>query len=185
MATNPHPALPQREREKTMKLIAELANSEHEISLDLDEPVVIATVDGRNHELEVRELGNGDYLLIEGSRVFRCRVSGVSDTHNAFGVALRGRNYDVSVIDPKRLRSGHTSGAHHHGSAQIVSPMPGKVVRVLVAVGDSVEAGQGVIVVEAMKMQNELKSPKTGVVASINADAGATVNAGDVLVVIE
>jgi biotin carboxyl carrier protein len=63
--------------------------------------------------------------------------------------------------------------------------MPGKVVRVLVEAGQAVEAGQGVVVVEAMKMQNELKSPKAGAVAEVRVEPGATVNAGDVLVVIE
>jgi biotin carboxyl carrier protein len=63
--------------------------------------------------------------------------------------------------------------------------MPGKIVRVLVQAGDKVEAGAGIIVVEAMKMQNEMKAPKAGAVVSINADEGATVNAGDVLAVIE
>jgi len=63
--------------------------------------------------------------------------------------------------------------------------MPGKVVRVLVAAGTTVEAGAGIIVVEAMKMQNEMKAPKAGVVVSVNAEAGATVNAGDVLAVID
>jgi biotin carboxyl carrier protein len=62
--------------------------------------------------------------------------------------------------------------------------MPGKIVRVLVEIGAEVEAGAGVVVVEAMKMQNEMKSPKSGVVVSINAETGATVNAGDVLAVI-
>ena len=63
--------------------------------------------------------------------------------------------------------------------------MPGKVVRVLVEEGQEVEAGQGVVVVEAMKMQNELKSPKSGHVAELRAEPGSTVNAGDVLVVVE
>jgi biotin carboxyl carrier protein len=63
--------------------------------------------------------------------------------------------------------------------------MPGKIVRVLVEVGAQVETGTGIVVVEAMKMQNEMKSPKAGVVVSINAETGATVNAGDVLAVIE
>jgi biotin carboxyl carrier protein len=100
-------------------------------------------------------------------------------------VTVRGRSYDITISDPKRLRSGHGSGSHDHGSAEIVSPMPGKVVRVLVAAGAQVEAGDGIVVVEAMKMQNELKSPKAGLIVSINCEAGATVNAGDVLAVIE
>jgi len=83
------------------------------------------------------------------------------------------------------LRSTHSASTQHAGAAEIVSPMPGKIVRVLVEVGTQVETGTGIVVVEAMKMQNEMKSPKAGVVVSINAETGATVNAGDVLAVIE
>jgi biotin carboxyl carrier protein len=67
----------------------------------------------------------------------------------------------------------------------VLAPMPGKVVRVLVEEGQEVEAGAGLVVVEAMKMQNELKSPKKGTVAELRARPGATVNAGDVLAVVE
>ena len=103
----------------------------------------------------------------------------------AVTVVLRGLSYEVAVVDPKRLRSGESAGAHQAGAAEIVSPMPGKIVRVLVRAGDKVEAGAGIIVVEAMKMQNEMKAPKAGSVVSINAEEGATVNAGDVLAVVE
>ena len=71
------------------------------------------------------------------------------------------------------------------GKKKIVAPMPGKVVRVLVKEGAEVEAGQGVVVVEAMKMQNELKSPKQGTVQKVIAVEGANVNAGDVLLIVE
>jgi biotin carboxyl carrier protein len=98
---------------------------------------------------------------------------------------VRGSDYDVAVSDPTRLRSGQASGAHHTGAAEIVSPMPGKIVRILVEPGTHVEAGAGVVVVEAMKMQNEMKAPKAGVVVSIKTEEGATVSAGDVLAVIE
>jgi biotin carboxyl carrier protein len=91
----------------------------------------------------------------------------------------------VKIVDPKRLRSGQNSDRHHHGVAEILAPMPGKVVRVHTEAGASVEKGAGVVVVEAMKMQNEMKSPRAGVVVSINEKPGDTVNAGDVLAVIE
>ena len=68
---------------------------------------------------------------------------------------------------------------------EILAPMPGKVVRVHTEAGANVEKGEGVVVVEAMKMQNEMKSPRTGVVVSVKVKAGDTVNAGDVLAVIE
>ena len=144
-----------------------------------------ASVDGRAYELEVRELGDGEYLLISGTNMFRCRLNSKHNSPNSMEVALRSRSYDVAIIDPKRLRSAHTSGVHDHGTAKIVSPMPGKVVRILVEQGAQVAAGDGIVVVEAMKMQNELKSPKAGIVSSINAEVGVTVNAGDVLAVIE
>jgi biotin carboxyl carrier protein len=168
-----------------MKLKAQLGGNEHEISLDFNHSAVFAKVDSRPYEVEVRQLADGQYLFVNGSTVYRCRVEANRDSQNSFEVVLRGRTRDVVLIDPKRLRSTHTAGAHYSGAAQIVSPMPGKVVRVLVEAGAQVEAGTGIVVVEAMKMQNELKSPKAGIVVSINAEPGATVNAGDVLAVIE
>ncbi|HWS52852.1 MAG TPA: acetyl-CoA carboxylase biotin carboxyl carrier protein subunit, partial [Pyrinomonadaceae bacterium] len=93
--------------------------------------------------------------------------------------------YEVALADPKRLRGARASAAHDGGRAQLAAQMPGRVVRVLVEAGQEVEAGQPVVVVEAMKMQNEMKSPKAGTVAEVRAQPGATVNPGDVLVVIE
>jgi biotin carboxyl carrier protein len=168
-----------------MKLTARLSGENYEVSLSLNGGLAIAKIDGRDYELEVRALGRGEYLLINGSNVYRCRLEGQHNANNSFAVTARGISYNVDIIDPKRLRSARSSAAHDHAAAQIVSPMPGKVVRVLVKVGAKVAAGTGIIVVEAMKMQNEMKAPKAGVVASINAEAGATVNAGDVLAVIE
>ena len=168
-----------------MKLTAQLSGNEHEISLDFDNGIAFAEVDARRYEIEIRELGEGQYLLVEGSRIHRCRVERKRDSPNSFEVVQRGLTRDITITDPKRLRSTNSAGAHHSGAAQIVSPMPGKIVRVLVEVGARVEIGAGIVVVEAMKMQNEMKSPKAGAVVSINAEPGATVNAGDVLAVIE
>lgn len=168
-----------------MKLNAQLRDTNHEMGIDLAGDAVNATIEGRSYEIRFRELDGGEILLFRGADVFRCRVDAKRDSRNSFEVSLRGRSYDVNIVDPKRMRSGELAGAHHHGSAEIVSPMPGKVVRVLVEAGKQVEAGDGIVVVEAMKMQNEMKSPKAGVVVSINAEVGATVNAGDVLAVIE
>ena len=99
------------------------------------------------------------------------------------------QSIDLRLIEKPRhcemMRSSENAAGHGHGAAEIVSPMPGKVVRVLIEQGTMVEAGAGIIVVEAMKMQNEMKAPKAGVVVSINVAPGATVNAGDVLAIIE
>ena len=171
-----------------MKLKAQLSGKEHEVSLSVAGGAVRVAVDDRHYDLLVRELASGEYLLISGSNIYKCRVSargGAVAAGQSLAVVLRGRNYEVAVIDPRRLRSGQSAGTHHAGAAEIVSPMPGKIVRVLVQAGDKVEAGAGIIVVEAMKMQNEMKAPKAGIVVSINAEEGATVNAGDVLAVVE
>jgi biotin carboxyl carrier protein len=171
-----------------MKLKAQLLGQEHQVSLSVAEDKVDVTVDDRPYDLQVRELAPGEYLLINGSTVYTCRVAQRRDSlpgNQSFEVVLRGKNYEVALIDPKRLRSAASAAGHHTGAAEIVSPMPGKIVKILVQPGAEIEAGAGVIVVEAMKMQNEMKAPKAGTVVSIEVAEGATVNAGDVLAVIE
>jgi biotin carboxyl carrier protein len=89
----------------------------------------------------------------------------------------------VSVIDPRRYRKGAGS-ILAEGRQQVTAPMPGKVIRVLVKPGDTVKAGQGIVVVEAMKMQNEVKSPKAGTIEKLLIVEGQPVNAGDALAVV-
>jgi biotin carboxyl carrier protein len=97
---------------------------------------------------------------------------------------VNGTAFTVEVFDPRDRRAAARGGSQR-GSLQVTASMPGKIVRVLAAPGDQVEEGQGLVVVEAMKMQNEMKSPKAGRVVEVRTQAGATVSAGDVLVVIE
>ena len=99
-------------------------------------------------------------------------------------VSVNGRILQVEVFDPRDLRAAGR-GSSKDGRQEILSPMPGKVIRVLAAVGDTVEEGQGLVVVEAMKMQNEMKSPKSGKVTEVRTKADATVAAGEILLVIE
>jgi biotin carboxyl carrier protein len=98
---------------------------------------------------------------------------------------LRGRCAAVVVNGRRTGRGAADTGAGAEGEQKIVAPMPGRVVRVLVAAGDDVEARQPVVVVEAMKMENELRSPKSGRVKDVAVAAGASVEAGRVLMVIE
>ena len=173
-----------------MKLNVHLSGQEHDVSLTFNEREETASVsvDGRSYEVEVRELGDGHYMFLSGTRVSKVRVEnhpGARASTGQFEVLLSGHSYEVTVIDPRHLRSGETAAAHSAGTAQIISPMPGKIVRVLVEPGARVEAGEGIVVVEAMKMQNEMKAPKAGTVVSVNAEVGATVSAGDVLAIIE
>ncbi|HTC49832.1 MAG TPA: biotin/lipoyl-containing protein [Candidatus Aquilonibacter sp.] len=92
--------------------------------------------------------------------------------------------FAAEVRDPRSLR-GRSRAQEERGPRKIVAPMPGKVVRVLVREGDEVELGAGMAVVEAMKMQNEIKSPKKGKVQKVLVSEGAAVNAADVLAIVE
>jgi biotin carboxyl carrier protein len=168
-----------------MKLTAEIENEKHALDFKRDGERVIAEVDGRRYEIAVREPESGIYLLIADGHVYECRVER-SEAHAGLSHVHTGSySYAITLADPKRLRAGQSAGAQSDGSAQIVAVMPGKVVRVLVEQGATVLAGQGLVVVEAMKMQNEMKSPRDGRVVELGASVGATVNAGDVLAVIE
>ena len=167
-----------------MKLKAQIGDREEELLIKLEDGRISAEIGNRVYELEVREIEPDCYLFFFHQNVHECRVSERA-AEKVFDVRIRGRSHAVTIVDPKRLRSGQNSDRHHHGVAEIRAQMPGKVVRVQTEAGKSVEKGAGVIVVEAMKMQNEMKSPRDGMIVSINVQAGDTVNAGDVLAVIE
>jgi len=92
--------------------------------------------------------------------------------------------FTAEVQDPRAWQGRKHGAAEMEGQQQIVAPMPGKVIRLLVKVGDEVEAGQGLVVVEAMKMQNEIRSPKTGKVERIQVKEAQAVNAGELLCVV-
>jgi biotin carboxyl carrier protein len=164
-----------------MKLNAEIAGHNHAVILQDG----CAEVDGRRYEFEVHESGPNGYLLISQGRVFNCRIEGRPESGREIDVIVGTTVYAVTITDPKRLRSATPASAHGSDAARIVASMPGKVVRVMVEVGARVAAGEGIVVVEAMKMQNEMKSPKAGTVVALSVQAGATVNGGDVLAVIE
>jgi biotin carboxyl carrier protein len=120
----------------------------------------------------------GCYSVLIGRRAIRV----VPDDLGSFIAETRA--LAVEVFDPRDLRAKQ-DGPASHGGQQVRAPMPGKVVRVLVSADESVREGQGLVVVEAMKMQNEMKSLVAGRVTEVRARAGATVKAGEVLVVIE
>jgi len=138
-------------------------------------------VDGGEIEIDA-VLARRDVLsiLIEGKAYEIKRERTAVDMHLWVGSA----RYAVQLRDPRSLRS-RAVAEDGKGPRKLLAPMPGKVVRVLVTEEAEVEAGQGVLVVEAMKMQNEIKSPKKGVVRKLMATEGAAVNAGDVLAVVE
>jgi biotin carboxyl carrier protein len=135
-----------------------------EIPVDavLTRPDVLSILlDGKSYEIKYERAGNDVHLWVGPER------------------------YEVEVRDPRSLRDRQTRGSRETGPQKLAALMPGKVVRLLVSEKTAVEAGQGILVVEAMKMQNEIKSPKKGVVAKIVVSEGERVNAGDVLAIVD
>ena len=168
-----------------MKLHAKLGDYEGDVDIRIEDSRVSASVDNRTYELVLHRSVENRLLLVTDGRVFDCTVDGKIESGSPVEVTVDTECYAITLTDPRRLRSASAAGALAGGLARIAAPMPGKIVRVLVEAGAQVEAGEGVIVVEAMKMQNEMKSPRAGKVVTVNVEVGATVNAGDVLAVIE
>ena len=159
-------------------------------------------IDGAAHKLELARDGNRWSCRLDGREL---EADAVITRHDILSIVIQGTHYEVKrertpsdlhfwvknsrfqveVRDPRSLRGRKAAAGAGEGPQKLTAPMPGKIVRILLAAGAEVEAGQGVLVVEAMKMQNELKSPKKGVVKQVLAREGAAVNAGEVLAIVE
>jgi len=158
-------------------------------------------IDGKNHRLELNRasenwscrldgreievdavLARPDVLSLRiGNKAYEVKCERVAGEQHLWVGSAR---FAVEVRDPRSLR-GRARAVDDHGPKKLTAPMPGKVVRVLVSAGTEVAAGAGVLVVEAMKMQNEIKSPKKGTIQKVLVSEGAAVNAGDVLAIVE
>jgi biotin carboxyl carrier protein len=137
--------------------------------------------DAPPREANVETPEPGVYSVLLGGRSYDAFVE---DTPAGLVVTIEGYRFEIEARDPRRW-SRRTAGAGSDALQSILSPMPGKVVRVLAAPGDVVVPGQGIVVVEAMKMQNELKSNRAGRVLTVATKEGATVTVGELLATIE
>ncbi len=156
----------------------------------------------KKHVVELERLASGWHVTLDGRAV---AVDAAEISPNTLSILLDGQSFEITVtpspdgklqlhtgmrefiaevIDPRAWSGRRHSSVEAEGRQQIVAPMPGKVVRLLVKAGEHVGAGQGLLVVEAMKMQNEIRSPKSGTVERILAQEGQPVNAGEVLCVV-
>jgi biotin carboxyl carrier protein len=134
----------------------------------------------RNANVEIPE--PGVYSVLLDGRMYDARVEETST--GLLVIVIDGYRFEIEVRDPRRW--SRKDRARAGGGVQtLAAPMPGKVVRVLVAAGDTVEAGQGLLVVEAMKMQNEMKASRAGRILSVTVKEGATVAADEILATIE
>jgi biotin carboxyl carrier protein len=167
-----------------METQVEIDAKELKVSLKRSGNRVVAEVEGRRYDLTLFDVEPGVYLVLFNNQVYEYRVDKDSRS-NSLHIHTGNISYNVNVTDPRRWQRDKSSIGHGSGHARIVAPMPGKVVRVMVEVGSNVSAGQGIVVVEAMKMQNEIKTSRDGKVVEILVETGSTVNAGDLLAVIE
>src|ERR1700704_2954182 len=156
-------------------------------------------VSGKSHRLELEKAASGWECRLDGQRV---NVDAVITRRDVSSLLVDGHAYEIKreqsatdlhmwvgttclAVELRDPRSPNKDAGDEKGPRTILAPMPGRVVRLLVAENSEVEAGQGIVVIEAMKMQNEIKSPKKGTVKKISATPGAAVNPGDVLAIVE
>ena len=137
-------------------------------------------IDGVQYEVDSHKLEADFYSILTDGRSYEVSVE---VTRDGYRVRHGAAEQLVTLSDPGR--QAREELADSQGSTAVVAAMPGKVVRVLVSEGDTVEAGQGVVVVEAMKMENEITAPKPGRVRSIAVQPDQTVESGAELLVIE
>jgi len=161
-----------------------------------------AIIDGKSYRLELERADGRWHCRLDGQMV---EVDAVLARRDVISMLIGGKAFEIKrertatdlhlwvgstryaaeLRDPRSLRSRGGAARDQKGPKKLTAPMPGRVVRLLVTENTEVEAGQGVLVVEAMKMQNEIKSPKKGIVQTFAVAEGATVNAGDVLAIVE
>ena len=173
-----------------MKYLLTINGQEHTLEM-IQGKVLSCQFGGVAFEAEVAEVAPGLISLLIGGKSFSARITADAETADGaardsipYSVQVDGTTYAIALSDPRRWT--RTGGAEaREGRQQITAPMAGKVVRILVSEGQRVEPGQGLIVVEAMKMQNEIKSRAPGTVEKILVRGGQAVNAGEPLLVVE
>src|SRR5947209_4549394 len=167
-----------------MAFIAKLGEQSYTIDIEeIGKSVYRVAVDGNEFLVDGKKTGRTNYSLIVDNRSFEIEVD---HTEDEYRVLVDGRNYHVHLVDERRMLVGGTqSGVQLQGRQKVSVPMPGKVVAVLVSEGDKVEKGQGLVIVEAMKMENEVRSPIAGEVKEIKVKTGDAVEGGAVLLIVE
>ena len=157
------------------------------VAVERGEAGYVVVVDGQRHTVDVTSINGAISLIFEDGRSFEVAVAEQPAGSGNLTVHVNGRAVPAVVGTTRAswAKRGHDGAAAGAGPHRVLAPMPGKVVKVLVKAGDQVTARQGVVVVEAMKMENELRTPKPGTVSEVKVSEGASVEAGAVLVVID
>jgi biotin carboxyl carrier protein len=162
-----------------MKFEVQISGKTRTVELQRNSDRWQISLDGAALDADAIEISPNVFSVLLNGESYEVRIAVASDSK--LTLQTRHHEFVAEVVDPRAWRGRHHGAVEAQGRQEIVAPMPGKVVRVLVKAGDKVEAGQGLLVVEAMKMQNEVRSPKTGTVERLLAREGHAVNAGEVL----
>ena len=166
-----------------MRYMAIIGGEERLIEVTPRENGYRVVIGERELNLDAVHLQGFALSLIAGTRSYRCDID--PGKNGQIRVLVGETVYPLEILDERRLRMRRAGGKFTlEGPQRIDAPMPGKVTRVLVKAGDQVEEGQGLVVVEAMKMENELKSPKAGKVTELHAVEGEAVESGAKLAVV-
>ena len=170
-------------RSDLMKYTAIIEGQPVEIEVNRQQNgVVEAEIGGRSYRLEAKAVEPGVYWFTWNNRSLEITVT---ENRDSYVASLAGHRIAVEILDARTALRRAAEHGGHDGVVQIRAPMPGKVVKVLVAEGTEVLVNQGIVVLEAMKMQNEIKSPKKGIVRKLGVTDGAPVNSGDLLATVE
>lgn len=177
-----------------MKFVGVVENQEHRISVDDHESsdgIYTVELDGKSYRVDAQTMPSEIVTALIENKSYDIDIDDKAQTNDpldgCLAVRVRGRVVRLEMLEHRRKKMKDAATAHfaHSGVLLVKSPMPGKVLRYLVEEGQTITEGQGLVVVEAMKMENELQSPKAGLVKSIASAAGATVDGGTVLLIIE
>jgi biotin carboxyl carrier protein len=162
-----------------MKFDVRIADKTRTIELQRNSGRWQISLDGTALDADAVEIAPNVFSILLNGESFEVRIAPAID--GKLTLQTRHHEFIAEVLDPRAWRGRRHGALEAEGRQQIVAPMPGKIVRLLVKAGDRVEAGQGLLVIEAMKMQNEVRSPKTGTVERLLAKEGQPVNAGEIL----
>ncbi len=164
--------------------IAKFEDREVSVEIEAAGPSVYKVrIDGHQQTIDARRLGPSRVsLLIEG----QSREVNLARGGDDFDCLIANQRFRFRLLSEERARrAAARAGQEHTGRREVRASMPGKVVDVLVKIGDAVEAKQGLLIIEAMKMENEIKTPGAGEIKEVHVKAGQAVEAGEVLVVVE
>jgi biotin carboxyl carrier protein len=165
-----------------MRYHVELCGRTYRLELLRIEDVWECKLDGQEISIQAAPINTDTLSIFARGKSYEVRHQ---RTEAGVEVFIRGTRYEISIADPRSWRGRRVAAQGEAGPQRLTASMPGKVVRVLAREGDAVVAGQGIAVVEAMKMQNEIHSPRAGRLKKMLAHEGMKVNAGELLAIVE